>query len=291
VSAGAYLNTNLKIKTYRFAGASAKKQYITTRSKTNAKQDISILFDNSLESQVELSKEQKKERHQLQKYLNTYETRLKKAIKENKQKSIETCKKKIEDIQAQIKKTDSRANKTCKKEFLEVTLTITNFQKWREKLDRNIFEKIVNNFMKEEFKELKMVSAAAHYDQASPHCHFLIKCNEMSWSEHCRTKYTVADTREAYSAMNNNFHAYLLKRGLKVDEMQTGRKYHALGFYKANGNKEVQAKYSVRDDLSLNINFDDQIHEKEEKMAKNGNSEQINDSFEATKSSRNRNRR
>jgi len=287
------LNTNLKIKTYRFASASAKKQYITTRSKANAEQDINILFNNSLESQVELSEEQKKERHQLQKYLSTYQKRLEKAILENKPKSIFTNFKKIEDIKLQIAKSDSRANKTCKKEFLEFTLSFTNFNNWNEpryKLEfRAMFEKAVQKFMFDEFKEFKFVSAAAHYDQHSPHIHFLLKCNEQSWSSYCREKYFVTDTREAYSKINNRFHDYFRDNGVTIDDMHSGRKYHSLGFYKANGNREVQAK--LRDDLSSKKTISEEIQEKEEKMAKNGNYDQINDSFEPHKSSINRNRR
>jgi len=230
------LNTSVKIKTFSNSQILAKQQYITSRKKFG-ENEISIIFNNNINVQIELSAEQKKERSQLQKNLHIYKKRYKEAREKNKEKSMITNLLKIDDINNQLSKTSSRANRTNKKEFVEFTLSLTNFDSWKNKLDRQKFEKIVNDFMNEKFKEIEKVSAAAHYDQHSPHVHFLLRMNYItSWSEFCREKYQVKDTREAYSRINHEFHNYMNMQ-FELNQMQKNRKYTSLKEYKKYGNR------------------------------------------------------
>jgi len=230
------LNTSVKIKTFSNSQILAKQQYITSRKKFG-ENEISIIFNNQINVQVELSQEQKKERLQLQKNLHIYKKRYEEARAKNKEKSMITNLLKIDDINNQLSKTSSRANRTNKKEFVEFTLSLTNFDDWKNKLDRQKFEKTVNDFMNETFKELKKLSAVAHYDQHSPHVHFLLRMNYVtSWSEYCREKYQVKDTREAYSRINHEFHNYMNLQ-FELNQMQKNRKYTSLKEYKRYGNR------------------------------------------------------
>lgn len=231
-----YLNTSVKIKTFSNSQILAKQQYITSRKKFG-ENEISIIFDNNINVQIELSAEQKKERLQLQKNLHIYKKRYEEAREKNKEKSMITNLLKIDDINNQLSKTSSRANRTNKKEFVEFTLSLTNFDNWKNKLDRQKFEKIVNDFMNEKFKDIEKVSGAAHYDQHSPHIHFLFKMDYItSWSEYLREKYQVKDTREAYSRINHEFHSYMNMQ-FELNQMQKGNKYASLKEYKNYGNR------------------------------------------------------
>ncbi len=230
------MNTSVKIKTFSNSQILAKQQYITSRKKYG-ENEISIIFNNNINVQIELSTEQKKERLQLQKNLHIYKKRYKEAREKNKEKSMITNLLKIDDINNQLSKTSSRANRTNKKEFVEFTLSLTNFDSWKSKLDRQKFEKIVNDFMNEKFKDIEKVSGAAHYDQHSPHVHFLLRMNYVtSWSEYCREKYQVKDTREAYSRINHEFHQYM-NLHFDLNLMQKNRKYTSLKEYKKYGNR------------------------------------------------------
>jgi hypothetical protein len=106
--------------------------------------------------------------------------------------------------------------------------------------------------MNETFKELKKLSAVAHYDQHSPHVHFLLRMNYVtSWSEYCREKYQVKDTREAYSRINHEFHNYMNLQ-FELNQMQKNRKYTSLKELKIHGNKN-RYKTHINAELASNM--------------------------------------
>jgi len=259
------VNTNVKIKTLSNSQVLAKQQYIFSRLKSG-KKDISIIVDNHINTQFELSAEQKKERIQLQKNLHIYAKRLEKAIQENKEKSILTNQKKVDETKKALAKTDSRANKTSKKKFIEITLSLTNAENWKTRLDKKYFEKITQDFVTSTFSDLNISSIAAHYDQSSPHLHILIDVGENeTWSNFCRTKYKVANTREAYSKINNSYHDYI-KNYLNLDEMQKGIQYCSLKKLKSRTDPTwLFNNIQTRKDSKLSKNY----YQKLDKIIKN----------------------
>jgi len=157
VLAGGFLNTAVKIKSCSRASASAKIAYNEKRTK-NQKKEILVLEKNDMPPLQTLSPEDKKAIQALQKKISQSEKRLEKSILENKEKSILTNTKNLNEAKEQLAKFENRQDKR-KKYFTEFTIALTNSQ---NESYENDWSKKALEYIKQEFKELEVISAVEH---------------------------------------------------------------------------------------------------------------------------------
>jgi hypothetical protein len=240
----AILNTTVKIKSCTRASAAGKNEYNLERTK-NRDKDILVLEKNEMPKEKNtLSKEQKKEIKSLQSKLSTYKKRLAKAIEDGKEKSIKTNQKNIDKILkdlSKIEKSDKR-----QKQYTEFTIALTNSQKgdyaenWSEK---------ALEFIKKEFPDLQVISAAEHRDQSSPHIHILTyspdKPVTQVLAQYAGQKDTKRESmKEAYGFIARKFHSFANENIAykELNKLHKGRKYVSLGQYKQKGNFEAKKR-------------------------------------------------
>lgn len=255
------MNTAVKIKSCTRASASAKVAYNEERQK-NKKRDIVVLEKNEMPQQqtLTLTSEQQKEYRKAQKDLSCYQKRLEKAILENKEKSIATNQKNIEKAKAILAKYENRQDKR-EKYFVEFTIALTNSK--NEQYDKNWSKKTLD-YIKQEFKELDVISAVEHRDQHSPHMHIVLHSKEKTvtqvLAQYANQKDTSRESmKEAYSTIAHKFHSFANENIAhnRLETLKKSRKYVSLGQYKQKGN------FEAKNALESNLNY---LLEKKEKL-------------------------
>ncbi len=240
----AFINTIVKIKSCTRASAAGKNEYNLERQK-NRDKDILVLEKNEMpKEKISLSKEQKKEIKSLQSKLSTYKKRLAKAIEDGKEKSIKTNSKNIDKITKQLSKIEKSDKR--EKNYTEFTIALTNSQKgdyaenWSEK---------ALEFIKQEFPDLKVISAAEHRDQHSPHIHILTHSPDKPVTQVLAQYAGQKDTKresmkEAYGYIARKFHSYANEKiaHKELNKLHKGRKYVSLGQYLQKGNFEAKRR-------------------------------------------------
>ena len=234
------MNTIVQIIT-RTLGAStgAKNKYITDRQKSGTTQDIIVIVDNGFDtSKARLSEPQKKERVQLQKDLHIYKKRVEVATEKGKTKVAKNNQIKVDKIDKKLAKPFTKDNE---KEVIDITLSLTNYIKAKDMSEngKDAFNKMVHDFIKSEFADFHIATIASHFDQKSPHTHALIQTQDQTWSDFCREKYGVENTREAYRQINHRWHDHVTKylpEDMELDTLKKGRKYVSFMEYREHGN-------------------------------------------------------
>ncbi len=234
------MNTAVKIKSCNFVTASKKNGYNLTRQK-NQKSDIFVIEDNGFPKQKkELSDKQKKEKHDLQRTITVSTKRLKKAIQENKPKSILTNQKNLDEALKKIKKFENKLDER-EKNFVEFTVALTNSK--GEKYDKNWALESVE-FFKKRYPQMRVVSVVEHRDQHSPHIHLLMCGDEPTSKILAGGNDTSREKmKEVYSKIANDFNDFAkFALAPQIAGLERGRKYVSLGQFKKKGNYQAKNK-------------------------------------------------